>query len=215
MKPIKERDIPLIERVVITHLIKEDGRIAGAAGFRLDAEETITIQAKTVILCTGAGGFKPNGFPVCDLTHDGTIMAYQIGAKVTGKEWNDGHSGRSVNPAACYDGWGDMFDRIPGTNGVEIHHDLGVEANYQAYVLGNPVGGGPPGRDDCRHRDRRPDHTEGIPTHGTPGPWSGRRRQGPASRWRRPRRGRQARVFHGRSVRRHGHPQVRRSGADR
>lgn len=143
MKPIEARGIPLLERVVITHLIKEDGQIAGAAGFRLDAEETVTIRAKSVILCTGAGGFKPSGFPVCDLTHDGTVMAYQIGAKVTGKEWNDGHSTRSVNPAACYDNWGDMFDRIPSTNGVEVHHDLGMDINYRAYLTGNPVEGGP------------------------------------------------------------------------
>ena len=173
MKPITERDIPLIERVVITHLIKEDGRIAGAAGFRLDAEETITIQAKTVILCTGAGGFKPSGFPVCDLTHDGTIMAYQIGAKVTGKEWNDGHAGRSVNPAACYDGWGDMFDRIPGTSGVEIRHDLGVESNYQAYVMGNPVGGGPPGRDNAGTVTGGPTTPKEFQRTGRTGPGSG------------------------------------------
>ncbi len=143
MRPIDERKIPLLERVVITHLIKEDGRIAGAAGFRLDAEETVIIRARSVILCTGAGGFKPSGFPVCDLTHDGTVMAYEIGAKVTGKEWNDGHSTRTVNPAACYDNWGDMFDRIPSTNGVEVHHDLGVDINYRAYLMGNPVEGGP------------------------------------------------------------------------
>ena len=143
MRPITERAIPLLERVVITHLIKEDGRIAGAAGFRLDAEETVTIRAKSVILCTGAGGFKPNGFPLGDLTHDGSIMAYQIGARITGKEWNDGHSTRSTNPAACYDGWGDMFERIPSTNGVEVHHDLGVDINYRAYMTGNPVAGGP------------------------------------------------------------------------
>ena len=143
MRPIAERKIPLLERVVLTHLIKEDGRIAGAAGFRLDAEETVTIRARSVILCTGAGGFKPSGFPVCDLTHDGTVMAYQIGAKVTGKEWNDGHATRSLHPAACYDNWGDMFDRIPSTNGVEVHHDLGMDINYRAYVMGNPVEGGP------------------------------------------------------------------------
>lgn len=143
MKPIEERNIPLLERVVVTHLIKEDGRIAGAAGFRLDAEETVTIRARSVILCTGAGGFKPNGFPLGDLTHDGTVMAYRIGAKVTGKEWNDGHSTRIDNPAATYDGWGDMFERVPSTNGVEVRHDLGVDMNYQAYVLGNPVAGGP------------------------------------------------------------------------
>jgi succinate dehydrogenase/fumarate reductase flavoprotein subunit len=143
MRPIAERKIPLLERVVLTHLIKEDGRIAGAAGFRLDGEETVTIRARSVILCTGAGGFKPSGFPVCDLTHDGTVMAYQIGAKVTGKEWNDGHATRSLHPAACYDNWGDMFDRIPSTNGVEVHHDLGMDINYRAYVMGNPVEGGP------------------------------------------------------------------------
>lgn len=143
MTPVKERGIPVLERVVITHLIKEDGRIAGAAGFRLDAAETVVFQAKSVILCTGAGGFKPSGFPVCDLTHDGTVMAYEIGAKVTGKEWNDGHTTRATNPAACFDTWGDMFERVPGTNGVEVHHDLGVDVNYLAYARGNPVVGGP------------------------------------------------------------------------
>jgi succinate dehydrogenase/fumarate reductase flavoprotein subunit len=143
MQPIEARGIPLLERVTITHLIKENGRIAGAAGFRIDAAETVIIRAKSVILCTGAGGFKPNGFPLGDLTHDGTVMAYRIGAKVTGKEWNDGHMTRADHPAATFDGWGDMFERVPSTNGVEVHHDLGVDLNYRAYVLGNPVAGGP------------------------------------------------------------------------
>ncbi len=98
-----------------------------------------------MILCTGAGGFKPNGFPICDLTHDGTIMAYNIGAKVTGKEWNDGHPARSENPAACYDGWGDMFEKKPGTTSIEIRHDLGVDMNYMAYMNGGPAQMGPPG----------------------------------------------------------------------
>ncbi|MGB3225855.1 MAG: FAD-binding protein, partial [Desulforhopalus sp.] len=146
LKPIKERNIPVKERIIITHLIKEDGGIAGAAGFSLGDEKIHFFKAKSVILCTGAGGFKPNGFPICDLTHDGTVMAYEIGAKVTGKEWNDGHPGRSENPAACYDGWGGvggMFDQKPSVTGVGIRHDLGVEINYRAYKLGNPATGGP------------------------------------------------------------------------
>lgn len=187
MVPLSERKIPIIERVMITHLIKETGVIAGAAGFRLDGQEMMSISAKSVILCTGAGGFKPSGFPVCDLTHDGTIMAYDIGAKVTGKEWNDGHTGRSENPAACYDGWGDMFERKPGINGVEIHHDLGMDVNYQAYVQGNPIDmgpgtrpgggtapvpGGPVTPDEfARHMidgDEPPDGTQGGPPKGPP-----------------------------------------------
>ncbi len=145
-KPIAERNIPVIERVMITHLMKEDGRIAGAAGFSLDEAKVHIFRAKSVVLCSGAGGFKPNGFPICDLTHDGTVMAYEIGAKVTGKEWNDGHPGQATNAAACYDGWHGMFDRKPGLTGVEVHHDLGVELNYQAYMAGNPLAGGPPGQ---------------------------------------------------------------------
>ena len=138
-KPINERKIPAIERITITHLIKENGKIAGAAGFSIDEKKIYFFQAKSVILCTGAGGFKPNGFPICDLTHDGTIMAYNIGAKVTGKEWNDGHGGSAKNAAACYDGWHGMFDQKPSTTSVEIHHDLGVDMNYLAYVSGNPL----------------------------------------------------------------------------
>lgn len=144
-KPIKERDISILERIVITHLIKESGRVAGAAGFSLDEEKTHIFQAKSVILCTGAGGFKPNGFPICDLTHDGTVMAYNIGAKVTGKEWNDGHPGRATNAAACFDGWHGMFERKPGTTGVEVHHDLGMDLNYIAYMTGGALAGGHPG----------------------------------------------------------------------
>ena len=144
-KPIKERNISVLERIVVTHLIKEDGRIAGAAGFNLDEEKIHIFRAKSVILCTGAGGFKPNGFPICDLSHDGTVMAYYIGAKVTGKEWNDGHPGQAKNAAACFDGWHGMFGRKPGITGVEVHHDLGVEQNYKAYMTGNPIKMGPPG----------------------------------------------------------------------
>lgn len=147
-KPITERNIPILERIVITHLIKEEGRIAGAAGFSLDEEKLYFFKAKSVILCTGAGGFKPNGFPICDLTHDGTIMAYTIGAKVTGKEWNDGHGGQATNAAACFDGWHGMFERKPGTTGVEVHHDLGVDLNYKAYMAGNPIEMGRPGMDE-------------------------------------------------------------------
>ncbi|TKG92864.1 FAD-binding protein [Puteibacter caeruleilacunae] len=144
-KPIGQRNIPLIERVTITHLIKEKGKIAGAAGFSVDYQKLYFFKAKSVILCTGAGGFKPNGFPICDLTHDGTIMAYDIGAMVTGKEWNDGHAGKAENAAACFDGWGTMFERKPGLTGVEIHHDLGVDMNYVAYKTGNPVNTRGPG----------------------------------------------------------------------
>ena len=146
-KPLDERKIEVLERIMITRLIKDNGKIAGAAGFGLDDEKIYYFNAKSVILCTGAGGFKPNGFPIRDLTHDGSVMAYHIGARITGKEWNDGHVAMAQNPAACYDGWHGMFDRKPSTTGVEVHHDLGVDLNYRAYVAGPPVSMGPPGKE--------------------------------------------------------------------
>ncbi|MGQ1785850.1 MULTISPECIES: FAD-binding protein [unclassified Saccharicrinis] len=168
-KPIQERNISVIERVTITHLIKQNGKIVGAAGFSIDEAKTYFINAKSVILCTGAGGFKPNGFPICDLTHDGTVMAYNIGAKVTGKEWNDGHPGRSDNAAACYDGWGNMFEQKPSTTSIGIRHDLGVDLNYMAYVNGGGAVMGPPGANRSSKVVGGPYRPEGISQEGPGG----------------------------------------------
>ncbi|WP_321527543.1 FAD-binding protein [Sedimenticola selenatireducens] len=143
-RPIEDRGIPLVERVMITHLVKERGRVVGASGFSLDENKIIHFSAKTVVLCTGSGGFKPSGFPVCDLTHDGSIMAYDIGAKITGKEWNDGHPASAQNSGSSYDNWHGQIEEKPSTTTVEVHHDLGVDLNYQAYMQGGPVSMGPP-----------------------------------------------------------------------
>ncbi len=144
LRPIAERQIPLLERVMITHLVKQRGRVVGASGFSLDENKIIHFSAKTVILCTGSGGFKPSGFPVCDLTHDGSIMAYDIGAKITGKEWNDGHPASAKNSGSCYDNWHGQIEEKPTTTTVKINHHLGVDLNYRAYRLGAPVAMGPP-----------------------------------------------------------------------
>jgi succinate dehydrogenase/fumarate reductase flavoprotein subunit len=144
-RPMRERNIPIVERVMMTHLHKEQGRVAGASGFSLDHNTIFNFSAKTVILCTGSGGFKASGFPLCDLTHDGTIMAYNIGAKVTGKEWNDGHPAAAENSGSSYDNWHGQIEEKPSTTSEDIHHDLGVDLNYTAYTSGGPVSMGPPG----------------------------------------------------------------------
>ena len=144
LRPIEARNIPLVERVMITHLLKEKGRVVGASGFSLDENKVIHFSAKTVVLCTGSGGFKPSGFPVCDLTHDGSIMAYDIGARITGKEWNDGHPGSAENSGSSYDNWHGQVEEKPSTTTVQVNHHLGVDLNYKAYMQGGPVSMGPP-----------------------------------------------------------------------
>jgi hypothetical protein len=91
-----------------------------------------------VVLCIGSGGFKPNGFPMCDLAHNGSIMAYNIGAKITGKESNDGHLESATNSGSYYDNWHDQIEEKPSTTTAEIDYDFGVETNYQAYNVGAP-----------------------------------------------------------------------------
>jgi succinate dehydrogenase/fumarate reductase flavoprotein subunit len=133
-RPLKGREIPVYERVMLTHLLKEDGRIAGAMGMFLDKNETLVVHAKSVILCTGASGFKPAGWQIGSLTSDGDAMAYRIGAEVTGKEWNDGHS--RTNPGL------ESLNHVVST--PDLMGMLGVEENVEVAKSGPTTSMGPP-----------------------------------------------------------------------
>jgi succinate dehydrogenase/fumarate reductase flavoprotein subunit len=100
-KQVIDQGVEVIERTMITSLLENNGKIAGAIGFKLDNEEAVIIKAKAVILCTGAGGFKPCGFQIGSLTFDGDAMAYRIGAKISGKEFVDTHDTSAATPAYC------------------------------------------------------------------------------------------------------------------
>lgn len=171
-RPLEERGIPRYERVTLTHLLKEDGRIAGAAGMRLDENEALLFRARCVILCTGASGFKPAGWQIGSLTSDGDAMAYRIGAEITGKEWNDGHGRTNFG--------------LEGLNhvvhGSQIHGMLGVEQNVEVSKNGpmasmGAPGGGPPGGGHPRGGPPGGGPPGGHPPHG--GPPGGGRPPGP------------------------------------
>jgi succinate dehydrogenase/fumarate reductase flavoprotein subunit len=138
--PLSERKIQVIERVTLTNLIKEGGRVVGAMGMSIDKNECIAIHAKSVVLCTGASGFKPAGWQIGSLTSDGDAMAYRIGAEITGKEWVDGHSRTNMGLGST--------PRITTPSGNRISAMLGVEENIDAEKNGPSSGGmmmGPPG----------------------------------------------------------------------
>ncbi len=98
--------IRLIERTMIAELFKKNGKIAGAIGFPMEEDKAVIINAKTVVLCTGAGALKTPGYHVGSITHDGDTMAYRIGAEITGKEFIDFHFTHWENPADCWGNWG-------------------------------------------------------------------------------------------------------------
>jgi len=98
-KQAEKIGVNIIDRKMITDLLKQDGRIVGAIGIPVDRYEIYIFKAKATVLCSGAGGFKSPGWPIHALTADGDSMAYRIGAEITGKEFTDPHPTGAEHPA--------------------------------------------------------------------------------------------------------------------
>jgi succinate dehydrogenase/fumarate reductase flavoprotein subunit len=88
--------VTIMDRVMVTDLLKQDGKIGGAIGIPMESDDLYIFKAKATVISAGSGGFKPwGGRSVCYLTTDGHAMAYRAGAQVTGKEFV-GYTGRSA-----------------------------------------------------------------------------------------------------------------------
>ncbi len=98
-KQALKSSVNIMDRIMITDLLKQDGRIVGAIGIPADRYETYIFKSKATVLCAGAAGFKPPGWPIHALTADGDAMAYRAGAEITGKEFADTHSTGAEYPA--------------------------------------------------------------------------------------------------------------------
>jgi succinate dehydrogenase/fumarate reductase flavoprotein subunit len=81
--------VKILDRITITDLLKQDGKVVGAIGFPVSGYETYVFNAKATVLSTGYNSFKPSGAEIASLTGDGEAMAYRIGAEITGKEFPD------------------------------------------------------------------------------------------------------------------------------
>ncbi len=86
-KQAEKVGIRIIDRVMITDLLKQDGSIVGAIGFPMENNETYIFKAKATVVSAGLTHFKSSGQHVHFLTGDSSAMAYRVGAEVTGKEY--------------------------------------------------------------------------------------------------------------------------------
>jgi succinate dehydrogenase/fumarate reductase flavoprotein subunit len=167
-KALENKQVNIIERVMATDLIQDvNGAVCGAVGFTYDDSSqnmsSITVYAKAVILCTGAGGYKSPGFPIWGQTFDGDGMAYRAGSYITGKEFNDTHPTFANYPAASYDFW-EFAQQIKGAyvmagppepldGGLTL--DLAINASQgKVQRGGRPLGGGPKVADQSHYKGK-------------------------------------------------------------
>jgi succinate dehydrogenase/fumarate reductase flavoprotein subunit len=119
----------VLDRVMITDLIKQDGKVVGAVGFHTRDGDFYVIKTGAVIIATGSGNFKASGEPWHQWTADGEAMSYRAGAEISGKEF--GH--KDVGSLAA-------FPTVP--KGVAKAHSSRIYVNAEGeeylkeYALG-------------------------------------------------------------------------------
>lgn len=145
-KAVVKSGVKVMDRIMITDLLKQDDRIVGALGIPMEEYETYIFKAKATILCTGAAAFKPPGWPVHNLTADGDAMAYRTGAEITGKEFVDTHPTGAENPA--YLGFakrmsgGPLRGALLNAEGEEVRSKMGtlfLDMEFEAHAGKAPL----------------------------------------------------------------------------
>ena len=82
--------VKIIDRVLVTDLIKQDGAIAGAVGIGTQTSDFYVLKAKATIVCTGTSCFKTQA-PASrssKASFDGEGMAYRAGGEISGMEFS-------------------------------------------------------------------------------------------------------------------------------
>ena len=93
-RQVKRHKVRVTNRVMATRVMVQDGRVIGAVGLDVRSGDFVVIQAKAVVLCTGACGRL--GLPASGYLYgtyenptnagDGYSMAYHAGAELTNIE---------------------------------------------------------------------------------------------------------------------------------
>lgn len=177
---IEKSGTRIIEGVMITELLEINGRVVGAVGIPRDEDRTLIFKAGAVVLCTGAGTFKSPGWPMSPNTFDGHMMAYRMGAEISGKEWNDFHATNATSPG---DTWGNHGGALTAPLTPETAPDSHSLRHlfwsaYDGISKDSNKGGGPggpgkgPGGSSASHDPAGPGKGHGGPP-GSHGPGGG------------------------------------------
>ena len=75
---VLECGVRILDRIMVTDLLKQDGKVVGAVGFDTRNGDFYTIKAKATIASAGSGTFKAPGGPFSYWTADGEAMSYRV-----------------------------------------------------------------------------------------------------------------------------------------
>ena len=106
-RPVIKSGARIMDRIMVTDLLKQDGRIVGAVGFNTRSGEFYVFKAKATVMCTGGGSL---GFAFS--TYDGEAMAYRTGAEISGKEFSISGTGPFSYMGSGYGYYGDRKDAV-------------------------------------------------------------------------------------------------------
>jgi succinate dehydrogenase/fumarate reductase flavoprotein subunit len=88
-RKIEQAGTNILDRIMVTELLVEDGRVLGAAGFNVRNGEFYLIEAKAVVLSTGGCSWKGNYFGQDMVCGEGYALAYRNGAKLMNMEYSN------------------------------------------------------------------------------------------------------------------------------
>lgn len=85
---LKQKGIEFVENTIITRLLKDGARVAGAVGYHADEKVPILFQSKATILASGGAGalYKRTDCPL-KATGDGFSIALHVGARLRDMEF--------------------------------------------------------------------------------------------------------------------------------
>jgi succinate dehydrogenase/fumarate reductase flavoprotein subunit len=88
VKYLRDRGVEFVENVIVSKLIKDDGRVVGAVGYSSKDMEVVFFMSKAVLLASGGAGalFMRTDCPL-KTTGDGYSLAFHAGARLRDMEY--------------------------------------------------------------------------------------------------------------------------------
>ncbi len=118
----------IIDRIMLTDLIKKNGRVIGAAGFHTVNGDLYFIEAKAIVIATGCLTFRGAWHGCRSNAGEGVTMGYRAGADLSGMEFGYGMYVVSDCDTVTIDGpiaeIGAKKDRVTNGLGEEFMDDI-------------------------------------------------------------------------------------------